>query len=88
MSKSVKRNNKYSDDYEHYGQNNQRDRIKEKRLRAALKSKNVNALLGLGYSLIELKQKSQAKIIFEDLKKNVKEPTLLEEVNKALESLK
>ena len=50
--------------------------------------KNVNALLGLGYSLIELKQKSQAKIIFEDLKKNVKEPTLLEEVNKALESLK
>jgi tetratricopeptide (TPR) repeat protein len=50
--------------------------------------KNVNALLGLGYSLIELKQKSQAKIIFEDLKKNVKEPTLLSEVNKALESLK
>ena len=34
------------------------------------------------------KQKPQAKIIFEDLKKKVKEPTLLEEVNKALESLK
>lgn len=49
---------------------------------------NQNALLGLGYSLIELKQKPQAKIIFEDLKKKVKEPTLLEEVNKALESLK
>lgn len=47
MSKSVKRNNKYSDDYEHGGQNNQRDRIKEKRLRAALKSKNVNALFQL-----------------------------------------
>ncbi len=49
---------------------------------------NVNALLGLGYSLIELKDKSSAKIIFEDLKKKVKEPSLLEEVNKALESLK
>ena len=49
---------------------------------------NVNALLGLGYTLIELKEKSQAKVIFDDLKKKVKEPTLLEEVNKALESLK
>jgi tetratricopeptide (TPR) repeat protein len=53
-----------------------------------LNPNNPNAALGLGYSLIELKEKSQAKIIFEDLKKRVKEPTLLEEVNKALESLK
>jgi len=49
---------------------------------------NLNALLGLGYSLIELKEKAQARTIFEDLKKKVKDPTLLEEVNKALESLK
>ncbi len=53
-----------------------------------LNPNNVNALLGLGYSLIELKDKSNAKIIFEDLKKKVKEPSLMEEVNKALESLK
>jgi tetratricopeptide (TPR) repeat protein len=53
-----------------------------------LNPQNLNALLGLGYSLIELKQKPQAKIIFEDLKKKVKDPTLTEEVNKALESLK
>jgi tetratricopeptide (TPR) repeat protein len=53
-----------------------------------LNPNNLNAALGLGYSLIELKEKSQAKIIFEDLKKKVKEPTLMEEVNKALESLK
>jgi tetratricopeptide (TPR) repeat protein len=53
-----------------------------------LNPQNLNALLGLGYSLIELKQKPEAKIIFEDLKKKVKDPTLLEEVNKALESLK
>jgi tetratricopeptide (TPR) repeat protein len=53
-----------------------------------LNPNNPNAALGLGYSLIELKEKSQAKIIFEDLKKKVKDPTLLEEVNKALESLK
>ncbi len=49
---------------------------------------NLNATLGLGYSLIELGEKKQAKIIFEDLKKKVKDPTLVEEVNKALESLK
>ncbi|CAH0997429.1 Cell division coordinator CpoB [Emticicia aquatica] len=49
---------------------------------------NLNALLGLGYSLVEMGEKAQAKTIFEDLKKKVKEPTLLEEVNKALESLK
>lgn len=49
---------------------------------------NLNAQLGLGYSLIELGEKVQAKIIFEDLKKRVKDPTLAEEVNKALESLK
>jgi tetratricopeptide (TPR) repeat protein len=49
---------------------------------------NFNASLGLGYSLIELGEKPQAKIIFEDLKKKVKDPTLLEEVNKTLESLK
>ncbi len=49
---------------------------------------NQNALLGLGYSLIETGEKKQAKIIFEDLKKKVKEPNLIEEVNKALENLK
>ncbi|WP_064196094.1 MULTISPECIES: tetratricopeptide repeat protein [Emticicia] len=49
---------------------------------------NLNALLGLGYSLIELGEKAQARTIFEDLKKKVKEPTLVEEVNKALESIK
>ncbi len=49
---------------------------------------NLNAQLGLGYSLIELKEKAQARTIFEDLKKKVKDPTLVEEVNKALESLK
>ena len=49
---------------------------------------NLNAALGLGYSLVELGEKKQAKVIFEDLKKKVKDPTLVEEVNKALESLK
>jgi len=49
---------------------------------------NANAELGLGYSLVELGEKEQAKKIFEDLKKKIKEPTLLEEVNKTLESLK
>ena len=49
---------------------------------------NLNALLGLGYSLIEMGEKKQARTIFEDLKVKVKEPTLIEEVNKALESLK
>lgn len=49
---------------------------------------NLNALLGLGYSLIEMGEKSKAKTIFEDLKQKVKDPTLQEEVNKALESLK
>jgi tetratricopeptide (TPR) repeat protein len=49
---------------------------------------NYNAQLGLGYSLIELKEKAQAKIIFEDLKKKVKDPSLLEEVNKTLDNLK
>lgn len=49
---------------------------------------NLNALLGLGYSLIEMGEKKQARTIFEDLKVKVKEPNLIEEVNKALESLK
>jgi Flp pilus assembly protein TadD len=50
--------------------------------------KNTNAQLGLGYSLIELGKKPEARKVFEDLKNKVKDPTLLEEINKALESLK
>jgi tetratricopeptide (TPR) repeat protein len=53
-----------------------------------LNPSNQNALLGLGYSLIEMGEKKQARTIFEDLQKKVKEPTLIEEVNKTLESLK
>lgn len=49
---------------------------------------NVNAQFGLGYSLIELGEKEQAKKILLDLKPKVKEPTLLEELNKTLESIK
>ncbi len=49
---------------------------------------NVNAQFGLGYSLIELGEKEQAKKILLDLKQKVKEPTLLEELNKTLESIK
>lgn len=47
MSKSIKRNNKYNEEYEYGSQNNHRDRIKEKRIQAALRSKNVNALFQL-----------------------------------------
>lgn len=49
---------------------------------------NVNAQFGLGFSLIELGEKEQAKKILLDLKQKVKEPTLLEELNKTLESIK
>ncbi|MBA4850828.1 lipopolysaccharide assembly protein LapB [Emticicia sp. BO119] len=49
---------------------------------------NVNAQFGLGYSLLELGEKEQAKKILQDLKQKVKEPTLLEELNKTLESIK
>ncbi|RFS16334.1 tetratricopeptide repeat protein [Emticicia sp. C21] len=49
---------------------------------------NVNAQFGLGYSLLELGEKEQAKKILLDLKQKVKEPTLLEELNKTLESIK
>jgi len=46
MSKSVKRNNKYygEDLYESYNVQEHRNHLKEKRLRAALKSKNWNTL--------------------------------------------
>jgi hypothetical protein len=46
MSKSVKRNNKYygEDLYESYDVQEHREHLKEKRLRAALKSKNWNTL--------------------------------------------
>lgn len=50
--------------------------------------KNINAQLGFGYSLIELNKKPEAKKVFEDLKNKVTDPTLLQEINKALESLK
>lgn len=49
---------------------------------------NVNAQFGLGYSLLELGEKEQAKKLLLDLKQKVKEPTLLEELNKTLESIK
>ncbi|WP_337044724.1 tetratricopeptide repeat protein [Emticicia sp. 17c] len=49
---------------------------------------NLNAQLALGYSLIETGEKAQAKKILEDLKTKVKDPTLTEEINKALESIK
>jgi hypothetical protein len=46
MSKSVKRNNKYygEDLYESHDAQEHREHLKEKRLRAALKSKNWNVL--------------------------------------------
>jgi len=48
MSKSIKRNNKYyAEENEAYEYEDHRDRLKEKRLRSALKSKNVNALYAL-----------------------------------------
>jgi hypothetical protein len=50
MSKSVKRNNKYyADDllYESIDHEEHRSRLREKRLRAALRSKNINALYEL-----------------------------------------
>ena len=50
MSKSIKRNNKYFDDdmYESYDAHEEhRAHLREKRLRAALRSKNVNALYEL-----------------------------------------
>lgn len=50
--------------------------------------KNINAQLGFGYSLIELNKKPEAKKVFEDLKNKVNDPSLLQEINKALESLK
>lgn len=49
---------------------------------------NANAQFGLGFSLLELGEKEQAKKILLDLKQKVKEPTLLEELNKTLESIK
>ena len=51
MSKSIKRNNKYfGEDYEsHESIDSHRDHLKEKRLRAAIKSKNIGVL----YQLIE-----------------------------------
>lgn len=48
MSKSIKRNNKYfSEETEAYDYEDHRERLKEKRLRSALKSKNVKALYDL-----------------------------------------
>jgi quinol monooxygenase YgiN len=50
MSKSIKRNNKYYGDdlYESYTDHEEhRAHIKEKHLRAALKSKNITALCDL-----------------------------------------
>lgn len=45
MSNSVKRNNKYySEEYESHDVQEHRERLKEKRLRAALTSKNWNIL--------------------------------------------
>lgn len=51
MSKSIKRNHKYfGDDYEsHYDYEEHREHLKEKKLKAALRCKNVDAL----YELIE-----------------------------------
>jgi thioredoxin-like negative regulator of GroEL len=70
-------------------QSNQYDKAYE-RFRAVLQidPKNVNAQFGIGYSLIELKKTKEAKEVFLALKNSVKEPSLLEEVNKTLESLK
>ena len=48
MSKSIKRNNKYfAEEHEQYDYEDHRERLKEKRLRSALKSRNVNALFDL-----------------------------------------
>lgn len=49
MSKSIKRNNKYfADEYEgHDDYDEHRQHLREKRIRAALKSKNINALYEL-----------------------------------------
>lgn len=49
MSKSIKRNNKYfGEDYEfHDSYEEHRAHLKEKRMRAAIKSKNINALFKL-----------------------------------------
>ncbi|MFN3852341.1 MAG: tetratricopeptide repeat protein [Spirosomataceae bacterium] len=70
-------------------QSNQYDKAME-RFRSVLRidPNNINAEFGLGYSLIELDRKDDARKVFQDLKTKVKEPTLVEEVNKTLESLK
>lgn len=70
-------------------QSNQYDKAIE-RFRSVLRidPNNINAEFGLGYSLIELDRKPDARKVFEDLKKKVKDPSLVEEVNKTLESLK
>lgn len=70
-------------------QSNQYDKAYE-RFRSVLQidPKNVNAQFGIGYSLIELKKPKEAKEVFLALKNTVKEPSLLEEINKTLESLK
>jgi hypothetical protein len=45
MSKSVKRNNKYyGEEYEYHDVQEHRNHLKEKRLRAAMTSKNWNIL--------------------------------------------
>ena len=46
MSKSIKRNNKYfGEDYESRDEfEEHREHLREKRIRAALRSKNINAL--------------------------------------------
>lgn len=49
MSKSIKRFKKYSEEYEedYYDHDSHRERLKEKRLAAALKTKNLNALMDI-----------------------------------------
>lgn len=70
-------------------QSNQYDKAME-RFRSVLRidPNNINAEFGLGYSLMELDRKDDARKVFQDLKTKVKEPTLVEEVNKTLENLK
>lgn len=54
----------------------------------ALDPTNLNAELGLAYSLIETNNKAQAKEILERLSKQNIDKVLLTEINKTLESLK
>jgi predicted Zn-dependent protease len=70
-------------------QSNQHDKAAS-RFRQVLRVNpgNHNAQLGLAYSLIELNQKDEAQTLLTDLRSQNIEPTLKQEVERALQNLK